>query len=239
MSAAPRLSLVVPTLNEATAIEGFLEAVLPVLARLGAELIIVDDRSADGTAALAARRLEPSGVAHRVIVREGPPSLGLSVIEGWRAARAPVLGVMDADLSHPPELLPGLLEQVEGGAEVAFATRYMPGGGTEGWPLPRRTASRVASGLARTLVRARDPLSGFFLLRREVIEGVALSPRGWKIGLEVLCRGRWERLAEVPYVFRDRFQGKSKFTRRVVLDYLIHLARLHRDRLQEGRFGRR
>lgn len=239
MEPSPRLSLVVPTLNEAVAIEGFLAAVLPVLGPLGAELILVDDRSADGTAALAARRLEASAVPHRIIVREGPPSLGLSVIEGWRQARAPVLGVMDADLSHPPELLPDLLREVEAGAEVAFATRYMDGGGTEGWPWPRRTASRVASGLARTLVRARDPLSGFFLLRREVLAGVELSPRGWKIGLEVLCRGRWDRLAEVPYVFRDRFQGKSKFGRRVVLDYLIHVARLHRDRLREGRLGRR
>lgn len=239
MEPIPRLSLVVPTLNEAVAIEGFLAAVLPVLGPLEAELILVDDRSADGTAALAARRLEASAVPHRIIVREGPPSLGLSVIEGWRQARAPVLGVMDADLSHPPELLPELLREVEAGAEVAFATRYMDGGGTEGWPWPRRTASRVASGLARTLVRARDPLSGFFLLRREVLDGVELSPRGWKIGLEVLCRGRWDRLAEVPYVFRDRFQGKSKFGRRVVLDYLIHVARLHRDRLREGRLGRR
>jgi dolichol-phosphate mannosyltransferase len=235
----PRLSLVVPTLNEAVAIEGFLAALLPVLRGLDAELILVDDRSADGTAALAERLLADEPIARRIIVREGPPSLGLSVIEGWAAARGAILGVMDADLSHPPELLPRLLEEVERGAEVAFATRYMPGGGTEGWPLPRRAASRFASGLARTLVRARDPLSGFFLLRREVLEGVELSPRGWKIGLEVLCRGRWGRLAEVPYVFRDRFQGKSKFGRRVVLDYLIHVARLHRDRLRAGELGRR
>lgn len=235
----PRLSLIVPTLNEAVAIEGFLDAVLPVLSGLEAELIVVDDRSRDGTATLARARLARAGVAHQVIEREGPPSLGLSVIEGWRAARGRVLGVMDADLSHPPELLPALLAEIEAGAEVAVATRYMPGGGTEGWPLPRRAASRFASGLARTLVRARDPLSGFFLLRPEVIAGVELSPRGWKIGLEVLCRGRWERLVEVPYVFRDRFQGKSKFSRRVVVDYLAHVARLHRDRLREGRLGRR
>ena len=235
----PRLSLVVPTLNEAVAIGGFLDAVLPVLAGLDAELIIVDDRSRDGTADLARARLEQGRVLHQVIERDAPPSLALSVLEGWRAARGRVLGVMDADLSHPPELLPRLLEQVEAGADVALATRYMPGGGTEGWPWPRRAASRFASGLARTLVRARDPLSGFFLLRPGVIEGVELSPRGWKIALEVLCRGRWDRLVEVPYVFRDRFQGKSKFSRRIAADYLLHLARLHRDRLREGRLGRR
>ena len=100
------------------------------------------------------------------------------------------------------------------GGKLEF--RQAPGGGTEGWPLQRRLISRFASGLARSLVEANDPLSGFFLMRREVIDGVELDPCGWKIALEVLVRGRYDRVAEVPFVFRDRAYGSSKLTKKVV-----------------------
>ena len=225
--AALRLSVVVPTLEEAAVIGDFLERLLPIADQLGAEVLLVDDRSQDGTAELARSRIGDQG---RVIVRTGPPSLARAVLEGWWEARAPVVAVIDADLSHPPELLPRLLDAVEAGADVAVATRYMPGGGVYGWPFIRRLASRSASVLARTLTPARDPLSGFLLVRKSVLKDVGLDPRGWKIGLEVLARTRATRIAEVPYVFRDRTQGKSKFGHRAVTDYFWHLARLHRDR---------
>jgi len=234
---APRLTLVVPTLDEAAGIERFLAELLPVAARLAAEVIVVDDGSADGTADLARRALPAEG-PHRVVVRRGPPSLSLAVIEGWRRAAGPVVGVMDADLSHPPALLPRLLAEVEGGADMALATRYAPGGGVEGWGLLRRVASRAASGAARTLVSARDPLSGFFLVRGAALEGVELDPRGWKIALEVLWRAE-PRLAEVPFTFRDRVRGRSKFGLRAVLDYLVHLGRLQRDRVAGRQLRRR
>ena len=232
---AARLTVVVPTLNEAAGIQAFLTALLAATAGLdqpagSVEVLVVDDRSSDGTAELARAALGSRG---RVIEHQGERSLARSVIEGWRVARGHVLGVMDADSSHPPDLLPRLLAEIEErGTDVAVATRYMPGGGTAGWPLQRKLASRVASTLAFSVVRARDPMSGYLLLRREVIEGVPLDPRGWKIGLEVLARGRYERLAEVPYVFRERHVGRSKFGRRAVIDYLAHLGRLWRDKLR-------
>ncbi|MCO5168969.1 MAG: polyprenol monophosphomannose synthase [Planctomycetes bacterium] len=230
----PTLRLVVPTLREAHGIEAFLAALLPVARALGAEVVVVDDRSEDGTADLARAAVARLGAADlaRVVVRAGPRGLSASVLEGWAGATAPLLGVMDADLSHPPDLLPRLVEEVEAGADVAIASRYVPGGGVEGWPLRRRVVSRAASLLGRTVVTARDPLSGFFVLRREVIEGVALRPRGWKIALEVLARGRVARVAQVPFVFRDRAWGRSKFGPRAVVDFLAHLARLHADRLR-------
>jgi dolichol-phosphate mannosyltransferase len=222
-----RLSVVVPTLEEAVGIESFLERLLPVVVGLPGEVVLVDDNSSDGTAELARRAIGEHG---QVVVRAGPPSLAGAVIEGWELAQAPVVAVIDADLSHPPELLPQLVEAVEAGADVAVATRYMPGGGTRGWPLRRQVVSRCASLLARSLTAARDPLSGFLALRRDLIHEVQLDPRGWKIGLEVLARAPWAQVAEVPYVFRDRAQGKSKFGRQAVTDYLWHLGRLHRAR---------
>ena len=231
------LSLVVPTLNEAQGIVAFLDEVLAVTAGLGSvEVIVVDDASEDGTADLARDRLGSKG---RVIERSGPRSLALSVVDGWRAAKGAVLGLMDADLSHPPELIPAMLAEIEErGADVAVATRYVAGGGTEGWPWRRRLVSRVASGMARTLVHARDPLSGFVFMRREVIEGIELDPVGWKITLEVLVRGRFDRVGEVPFVFRDRAYGESKLHSGIMIDYIRHLARLRLHLLSKGRLRR-
>ncbi len=231
----PRLSLVVPTLEEEQAIGAFLDALLAVLdgplAATPCEVLVMDDASRDRTVEIARERLRGRG---RVIVRTALPGLSASVIEGWRAARGEVLGVMDADLSHPPDLLPALLAELDRGADVVIATRYTEGGGVTGWPLRRRLASRVAGTLARTLVRPRDPLSGYLLLRREVLAGVELDPTGWKIGLDVLVRGRYGRVAEVPYVFHDRAAGKSKFGPRAVREFLVHGARLRWHLLTRG-----
>lgn len=232
---AVTLGLVVPTLREAHGIDAFLTALVPVAREVGAEVLVVDDRSEDDTAGVAraaVARLGAEGIV-RVVVRDGPRGLSAAVLDGWAQLRAPLLGVMDADLSHPPDLLPRLVDELlSGRADVAIASRYVPGGGVEGWPLRRRLVSRAASLLARPLVAARDPLSGFFVLRRELLEGVRLRPRGWKIALEVLARTRPTRLAQVPFVFRDRAWGRSKFGPRAVVDYLLHLARLHADRLR-------
>ncbi|RMG18108.1 MAG: polyprenol monophosphomannose synthase [Planctomycetota bacterium] len=234
---APRLSLVVPTLQEAAGIEEFLGSLLEAADALGdVETIVVDDASSDGTAELARARLGDRG---RVVVRSGPRGLSASVLEGWRQARGRVLGVMDADGSHPPALLGELLAAIEErGADVALASRYVPGGGTEGWPLRRRLTSALAARLGRTLVRVRDPMSGFLLFRREVIEGVDLDPIGWKIALEVLCRGRYDRVEEVPFVFRDRARGSSKLGARVVGETLRQCARLRAHLWARG-VGRR
>ncbi len=226
-----------PTLNEAEGITAFLDAALDVTASIGGiEIIIADDASEDGTAELARERLGEHG---QVLVRSGPRSLARSVIDGWAIARGAVLGVMDADLSHPPSLLVPLLSAIEDrGADVALASRYVSGGGTEGWPFQRRLTSRVASGLARTLVRVHDPLSGYLLMRRQVIEGVELDPLGWKIALEVLVRGNYDRVEEVPFTFRDRACGASKLSSKVMLDYLKHVARLRGHLLLRGRLRR-
>src|SRR5690606_12036707 len=157
------LRLVVPTLREAYGIDAFLAALVPVAREVDAEVVVVDDDSEDGTAEVARAaiaRLGADDVA-RVVVRQGPTRLSAAVLEGWAGATAPLLGVMDADLSHPPALLRRLVEEVGGGgADVAIASRYVAGGGVEGWPLRRRIVSRAASLIGRTLVRARDPLSG-------------------------------------------------------------------------------
>jgi dolichol-phosphate mannosyltransferase len=142
-----------------------------------------------------------------------------------------VLVVMDADLSHPPESVPALVDAIGAGADLAVGSRYVAGGGTVDWPLRRRVVSRVACLMGNVLVPVRDATSGFFALRRAVVEGVRLNPIGFKIGFEVIARGRYRRVVEVPYTFRDREAGASKFGTREIGNYGLQLLQVARDRL--------
>ncbi len=165
-----------------------------------------------------------------------PPKSGLAsaVWDGMARARGEILVVMDADLSHPPEVVPALVQAVTaGGAELAVGSRYVRGGGVANWPWRRRFVSWFACQLARPFVPMRDATSGFFALKRAVVEGVALDPIGFKIGLEVMAKGHYCYFSEVPYTFTDRRYGQSKFGSREVRYYLRQLGRL----LQHGGGG--
>jgi dolichol-phosphate mannosyltransferase len=241
----PQLSLVVPTRNEAGTIEAFLQAAAATLDRVlpGAyELIVVDDDSPDGTwqKALSLRARYP---ALRVLRRADEVGLGSAVTRGWQLARADVLGVIDADLQHPPEVCEGLWAEILRGAELAVASRHVPGGGVSEWSLRRRILSRGAQLLGLLILpgvlgRVSDPMSGFFFVRRSALAGIELKPTGYKILIEVMSRGRARWISEVGYVFRERAVGASKATARVYLDYLVQLVRLRADTLLSGRFVR-
>jgi dolichol-phosphate mannosyltransferase len=192
------------------------------------ELIVVDDGSPDGTADLAESYADVHPV--RVVRRPGKAGLASAVLAGFAHARGDVLVVMDADLSHPPEAVPRLVSAIEEGADLAVGSRYVAGGGTEDWPLTRRIVSRAACLMGNVLVPIRDCTSGFFAIRKTALDGVKLNPIGFKIGFEVMARGRYEKAVEIPYVFRDRELGKSKFGRREILQYVVQLAQVARDR---------
>ena len=193
------------------------------------ELIIVDDGSPDGTADLAESYADKHPV--RVVRRPGKAGLASAVLAGFAQARGDVLVVMDADLSHPPEAVPRLVSAIDEGADLAVGSRYVTGGGTEDWPLKRRVVSRAACLMGNLLVPIRDCTSGFFAIRKSALEGVKLNPIGFKIGFEVMARGRYKKAVEVPYVFRDRELGKSKFGRREIGQYLVQLGQVARDKV--------
>ena len=193
------------------------------------ELIIVDDGSPDGTADLAESYADVHPV--RVVRRPGKAGLASAVLAGFAQARGDVLVVMDADLSHPPEAVPRLVSAIEEGADLAVGSRYVTGGGTEDWPLKRRVVSRAACLIGNVLVPIRDCTSGFFAIRRSALDGVKLNTIGFKIGFEVMARGRYKKAVEIPYVFRDRELGKSKFGRREVMQYLVQLGQVARDKV--------
>jgi len=223
------LSVVVPTFNEAGSVTGLAERLQAALAGREWELVIVDDGSPDGTADIAAA-LAPR-IPVNLVRRAGKAGLASAVVAGFAAARGDVLLVMDADLSHPPETVPALVDAIAGGADLAVGSRYVVGGGVLDWPLKRRVVSRVACLMGNVLVPVRDSTSGFFALRRSVIEGVTLNPIGFKIGFEVIARGRYTMVVEVPYTFRDRELGASKFGRREIMQYVQQLGQVARDKL--------
>ena len=221
-------SLIVPTYCESQNIAILVERVHQSLSSYSYELVVVDDNSPDGTSEIANSLSQQYPV--RVITRRNERGLASAVVEGFKQARGDILGVIDADLQHPPEVIPELLETVMSGADVVIASRYVEGGGSEGWSASRKIISKGSKLLAQVLLSSargiKDPLSGFFLLRREVIDGVELSPTGYKILLEVLVKGKAREIAEVPYIFRVRERGTSNLTSGEGIRYLKHLTRL-------------
>jgi dolichol-phosphate mannosyltransferase len=222
------LTMVVPTYNERSRIAELVRAVFDVCdaCRVTLELVIVDDNSPDGTGALADELAHSFNV--RVIHRPGKLGLGTAVVEGFRVASADVVGVMDADFSHPPALVPRLVAAMHAtDADAIIASRYIPGGSTPNWPLWRRALSRAACLAARPLSPIRDPASGFFLIRRDIANRVAIRAGGFKICLELLVRGSPHRLVEIPYRFEDREEGESKMSLREAAGYLLQLRDLY------------
>ena len=229
----PRLSalvdsVIVPTYNEATSLPLLVERLARAMRDREWELIVVDDGSPDGTADVAEKLGATQPV--RVLRRAGKAGLASAVIAGMKEARGDVIVVMDADLSHPPEVVADLLAVIDAGVDLAVGSRYVAGGATMDWPLRRRVVSRVACLLGNVLVPIRDCTSGFFAVRRTSLDGVRLNAIGFKIGFEVIARGRYKRSVEVPYVFRDRELGRSKFGRREIFQYVVQLGQVARDR---------
>jgi dolichol-phosphate mannosyltransferase len=227
------LSIIVPTYNEAENIRELIERVETSLKSDAFEIIVVDDSSPDGTADIAE---ELGKVYGNVKVVKRPRKMGLAsaILDGMRAAEYDLIAVIDADLQHPPELLPRLLEKAREGYDVVVASRYVEGGSIEGWSFWRRLVSKGAIFLAHALFSktkaVKDPMSGFFLFKKDVIGGVRLELLGYKLLLEILVRGRYCKVVEVPCIFRGRKKGKSKLSLKEIFDYVVLLFKLKTKR---------
>lgn len=241
---APLVSIVIPTRNER-------DNIAPLVAALGAaelpdplEVVFVDD-SDDGTAEAIEDVRRRTGMDLRLLRRPAGKrtgGLGGAVLDGLRITSAPWVCVMDADLQHPPEAIPRLLERAfSAGDDVVIASRFCEEGNLEGFGLIRRSLSRVSTVSAKAVFRDRlrhvtDPMSGFFLVRRDAVDPDALRPLGFKILLEILVSSRPLRVSEVPFVFGERHAGESKASAREAARYAQQLWRL-RGRTFAGRFG--
>jgi dolichol-phosphate mannosyltransferase len=228
------VTIVVPTFNESANIRELLRRLTEsVPARLPCEVLFVDD-STDDTPDVIRDAAQDCPFPVDVLHRDTPAGgLGGAVVAGIRKAGSDWIVVMDADLQHPPALVPELVAAGDDtGADLVVASRYIRGGSREGLAGGYRIAvSRGATWLTRALFPRRlrgisDPMSGFFTIRRSVVTADALKPLGYKILLELAVRCRPERVAEVPFVFQDRFAGESKSTAKEGMRFLGHLAGL-------------
>lgn len=224
----PALSVVVPTKNEAENIEELLQRIDAAAAGHAFEVIFVDD-STDSTAEVI-ERFRGCLAGEIVVVRRGPDGqgdgLGGAVVAGMRIARAPWVCVMDGDLQHPPEVIPVLMDEAtQAGADLVIASRYQTTHATAGFGPIRSLISRGSTAGARLLFPFRlrgvtDPMSGFFLVRREAVDLDALRPRGFKILLEIIGRTPDLRLSEAPFRFGARHGGQSKASLQEGIRYL-------------------
>lgn len=226
----PPVSVIVPAYREAGNLESLADRVFTAFRECGVtgEMVIVDDDSRDGTEELARRLGERHPI--RLVIREGVRGLSSAVITGFEHARHDCFVVLDADLQHPPELIPELLALLaREDCDFVIGTRYGVGARIdENWPMHRRWMSRVATAIARPLAPLSDPMSGFFALRREIwLRGKDLDPVGYKIALELYVKCGCRRPADVPIRFAPRHAGASKMSTKVQLQYLRHLWRLY------------
>ncbi len=233
LAKSTQVSVIVPTYCEAENLGELVPRVCAALdqAGLAGEILIVDDNSPDDTPTVCAELADPYPL--RLLVRTSERGLSSAVLHGMRHAEGEVLVVMDADLSHPPEKIPELVRAVaSGGADFVIGSRYVAGGRTDDeWGLLRWLNSKVATLLARPLTSARDPMAGFFALRRKTFEQArGLNPIGYKIGLELIVKADCRAVREIPITFHDRLHGQSKLTLREQLNYLRHLKRLYDHR---------
>jgi dolichol-phosphate mannosyltransferase len=236
-AAAAKLALVIPTLCEAGNIVSLLDCIRTVLDPLAFpyEILVVDDDSRDGTAELVSA-IAASDLRIRLLVRKGQRGLSGAVLHGWQRTDAELLAVMDADHQHPPQLLQKLLSAILQGHDLAIGSRYARGGEVGEWNRGRKLLSTAAVWstwpLQRLRFRTKDPMSGFFIVRRRCIEDLQLQQSGFKLLLEVLMRGRIQSVAEIPFEFGCRNQGASKANLSVAFDYLRLLVKLYVEKLR-------
>ncbi|MGH9228093.1 MAG: polyprenol monophosphomannose synthase [Acidimicrobiales bacterium] len=227
-SPLPRVTIVVPTYQEAENIDAFLRAARAALP--DAHVIVCDDDSPDGTGSIAGRTGVEIGNC-QVLHRPSKQGLGAAYRHGFRVALdqgADVVVQMDVDFSHPHSLLPCMIDRIEAGADVVIGSRYVPAGGTPDWPPHRRLLSRYGNLYARRLLRlaARDATSGMRAYRAASLERIrfdATRANGYGFMLETLWRltAAGVRIEELPLVFRDRVAGKSKMSARIMIENLL------------------
>jgi dolichol-phosphate mannosyltransferase len=227
-------ALVIPTLNEVGNIATVLDGTIAALseAQFQWEILVVDDDSSDGTADRV-RQYSESEPRVRVLVRRGQRGLAGAINYGWSQTNASLLGVMDADLQHPPELLPELISKVRDGSDIAIASRYLDAHSMDAWNPLRRVISRLgvfaSKAVQKPTLTVKDPLSGFFVVKRECVDGLDFQRTGFKLLLEILARGRIRSVSELPFTFATRQHGRSKAGAMTAVYYVSLLYKLSRD----------
>src|SRR3990172_11530000 len=224
------ISIIVPTYNERETIISFLEKATSQISKnnFNAGIIVVDDGSPDGTAELI-NDFSKTHTNITLLNRREKMGLASACIYGFSHTDSPILVVMDSDFSHAPDALPYLLNPLlYNMCDITVGSRYIPGGKVLNWPKRRYIISRTACYFRSLLTTIKDVTSRYFFFKRDVIHNKILDPVGFKICLEVLVKGDYQTIIEVPYTFSDRVTGKSKMGTKEIGFYLQHLYKLYK-----------
>ena len=230
------ISIILPTYNESKNIRGILDHIKKSFpSNLKLETIIVDDNSPDNTAKIAEDYFhsikEKSSHTINVIKRKAKDGLSSAILNGIQESSANTIVVMDSDFSHPPNIIPKLVDAIkQTRCDIAIASRYVNGGSIQGWPIKRKIMSKIATLIAKKGlgIESHDPMSGFFAFKKNILDGLKFDALGYKMLLEILVKTKGVKIEEVPYTFVDRELGSSKLDSSTIFDYFKSVWKLYK-----------
>lgn len=233
----PQYSIIIPTFNESKNIIQILKKIEEVVPKNSlTQAIVVDDNSPDGTGKIVENYLKNvKNIANYyidIVHRKTKAGLSSAILNGIQAAKGEMIIVMDSDLSHPPHIIPKLIDSLKKYQyDLAIASRYTKGGKIENWSLKRKLISRIATKIAKQFlnIETKDPMSGFFAFKRQILDGKKFDAIGFKLLLEILVKTKGVNIAEIPYTFTDRQIGKSKLDLKTMFDYTKSVWKLYRS----------
>ena len=231
-----QVSIIIPTYNESENIIQVLDSVGEHLPEdITTEVTVVDDNSPDGTGKVVEDYINgtqnKTGYSINVMHRETKSGLSSAILDGIQHSSGETVVVMDSDFSHPPKLIPQLIEGIRtANCDIVIASRYTEGGEVDGWSTKRKLISKTAKGIAKAGlgVNESDPMSGFFAFKRKILEGIKFDAIGYKMLLEILVKTKGAKVKEIPYTFTDRTRGSSKLDSSIMFDYVKSVWRLYR-----------
>ncbi len=231
-----QISIIIPTYNESQNIINILKSIKENLPKnIIAQTIVVDDNSPDGTGKLVEEYLKNlkkmTGYTIEIIHRKAKDGLGSAILKGIQQAKGDTIVVMDSDFSHPPQIIPKLIESIKKYQfDIAVASRYINGGKIQGWSLKRKFMSKFATLIAKKGlgIDTKDPMSGFFAFKRNILKELNIDAIGYKILLEILVKTKGVNIKEVPYTFQDRELGSSKLGIKTIVDFYKSVWKLYR-----------
>lgn len=231
-----QISIIIPTYNESENIIKILRSIGEIIPKnITTQAIVVDDNSPDGTGKLVEDYLKNfkkmTDYTIEIIHRKAKDGLSSAIMKGIQQAKGDMIVVMDSDFSHPPQIIPKLIESIKKyQCDIAVASRYIKGGKIQGWSLKRKLMSKFATLIAKKGlgIDTKDPMSGFFAFKRNIIKELNIDAIGYKILLEILVKTKGVSIKEIPYTFQDRELGNSKLDMKTIIDYYKSVWKLYR-----------
>jgi dolichol-phosphate mannosyltransferase len=232
----PQISIIIPTYNESQNIVGILKSIHDNIPKgLYTETIVVDDNSPDGTGKIVEdyisniKKIAENTI--NIVHRKAKNGLSSAILNGIQTAKGETIVVMDSDFSHPPQIIPKMIDAFKQyQCDLVVASRYITGGNIQGWTTKRKLMSKIATSIAKNGlgIKTKDPMSGFFAFKKNIIKELNFDAIGYKILLEMLVKTKGVKVKEIPYTFENRKLGSSKLDSSTIIDYFKSVFKLYR-----------